>query len=444
MNKRLINFLFKIDNITEHWKALLIIRKAITILFPFILVGVYVELISEAVFHKHGFLNNIYHINQWLPGFKIFSRYFTILDLSINGVISIALTFLIAEITIQRTSRNELVAGVTAAFSFMIMNFNRGILGHTGNHETSWFLEGNLGYSGIFIAIIVGLVTGWIFNHFAVSNTDKGTGKEGHFEQRLSLATQINKTLKPALITLAFFGVLSCIVSFLIKLSANGLLSNPLEFSFTGYSLVLGSAILSLMLNNFIWLLGLIGYFDFNNINSSNMVQNLEYAIQHGSSWGAPNPISLHTLVDSFANIGGPGMALSLFIAIIWRSRDKDIQIIGKTSLLPSIFNVNQSPLVGIALLYDPLLIIPFICTPMVSIIITWSALKLNFMPPSVYPVSETTPGFLAGWLGTGGTWQAFLISIINLLAAVALYLPFVLLHNYFESMRKGGATNEV
>ncbi|MFT8950627.1 MAG: PTS transporter subunit EIIC, partial [Liquorilactobacillus hordei] len=207
---------------------------------------------------------------------------------------------------------------------------------------------------------------------------------------------------------------------------------------------VLGSAILSLMLNNFIWLLGLIGYFDFNNINSSNMVQNLEYAIQHGSSWGAPNPISLHTLVDSFANIGGPGMALSLFIAIIWRSRDKDIQIIGKTSLLPSIFNVNQSPLVGIALLYDPLLIIPFICTPMVSIIITWSALKLNFMPPSVYPVSETTPGFLAGWLGTGGTWQAFLISIINLLAAVALYLPFVLLHNYFESMRKGGATNEV
>ncbi|WP_317760324.1 hypothetical protein [Liquorilactobacillus mali] len=74
---------------------------------------------------------------------------------------------------------------------------------------------------------------------------------------------------------------------------------------------------------------------------------------------------------------------------------------------------------------------------------ITWVALKFNFMPPSVYPVSETTPGFLAGWLGTGGAWQALLFSILNLIIAVVLYLPFVLLHDYFEDIREEGASNE-
>lgn len=440
MNRRRTNFLFKIDNIVARQHCLLIIREAVTVLFPFVLVGLYVELLSDAIFHKHGFLNNIYHISQWFPGFRIFSRYFTILDLSINGVISIALTFLVAKITVRKSSDNQLAAGLTAAFSFMMVNFNRSILGHTQHYYgASRFLEGNLGYSGAFIAIIVGLTTGWIFNQFAAMNKHR----RGLIEQRATLTIRTQKSIMPILITFVFFGLLSCIVSLLVKIGANGLLSSPLQFSFTGYSWILGSAILSIIINNCLWLLGLIGYFDFNNASSSSMVQNLEYAIQHGSSWGAPNQMSIHTLVDSFANIGGPGMALSLLIVVVWRSRNKDLLTIGKTGLFPSIFNINQSLFMGTALLYNPLLIIPFLCTPAVSVLITWIALKLNFMPPSVYPVSETTPGFLAGWLGTGGTWQAFLISILNLMVAIVLYLPFVLLHDHFEGVRKEGADDE-
>ncbi|EJE99320.1 PTS sugar transporter subunit IIC [Liquorilactobacillus mali] len=439
MNKRLTNFLFKIDSSVEHRNYLLTVREAVTILFPFILVGIYVELLSNAIFHRHGFLNNIYHIDQWIPGFKIFSRYFTILNFSTNGVISVALTFLVAKIAVRKSSESELVAGITAAFSFMMMNFNRSVFGHVGHYETNHFLEGSLGYSGVFIAIIVGLTTGWIFNRFTPMNEQKNKS----FKQNVSLARRTQKSIMPVLTTLILFAFLGCIASSLFKNGTAGLSSSPIQFSFIGDNWILGSAILAVALNNCLWLLGLISFFDFNNVNSSNMVQNLEYAIQHGSSWGAPNQISIHTLIDSFANIGGPGMALSLVIAIIWRSHNKDLRIIGKASFLPSAFNINQSLLMGAALLYNPLLIVPFLCTPVVSVLITWIALKFNFMPPSVYPVSETTPGFLAGWLGTGGAWQALLFSILNLIIAVVLYLPFVLLHDYFEDIREEGASNE-
>jgi len=65
----------------------------------------------------------------------------------------------------------------------------------------------------------------------------------------------------------------------------------------------------------------------------------------------------------------------------------------------------------------------------------------LKFMPPVVYPVTRTMPGFLAGWLGTGGTWQALVVSVINLVVATAIYLPFVLLANRTDEV--GGVTHD-
>ncbi|POD89135.1 hypothetical protein S101258_00155 [Lactiplantibacillus plantarum subsp. plantarum] len=58
---------------------------------------------------------------------------------------------------------------------------------------------------------------------------------------------------------------------------------------------------------------------------------------------------------------------------------------------------------------------------------------QLQWMPPVVYPVSKTMPGFLTGWLGTGGDWRALLVSVLNIAIATAIYLPFVLLANHVD-----------
>jgi len=183
-------------------------------------------------------------------------------------------------------------------------------------------------------------------------------------------------------------------------------------------------------LSNLYWLIGIIGPVDFSGNSTTSTVQNLAYALQHGSAWGAPNSITLHTLFDAFANVGGPGMTLALLIAILWRSHNRNYRSVAKVSALPALFNINQSLLVGLPIAYSPILAIPFLLAPIASMIITWTALVLKFMPPVVYPVTKTMPGFLTGWLGTGGTWQALVVSVINLVVATAIYLPFVLLAN--------------
>ncbi|MFT8741503.1 MAG: PTS transporter subunit EIIC [Liquorilactobacillus satsumensis] len=437
MTERLTRYLIKINDFAEHQVYLRVIRETLTLLFPFVLVGTYVDFLSQAIFQKNGFLNSIYHISHWLPGFKVVAKYLTLLDLSINGVVAIAVVFLAANLATRTSTRYNLAASLTAVFAFMIMNFNGSFLAHTGRQQVGKFLENNLSYSGCFLALIVGLVTGWFFNRLGKHMKER----DPNLNTQLTVWARYN--VLPIAVTLLFFGLFSYLVSFFSRTGVNGLVSSLYQLSFSNYEWILLAAILAAILNNGFWFLGIIGSFDFSGSNSGSTVQNLEYAIQHGSPWGAPNPITIHTLFDSFANIGGPGMALSLLIAILWRSRNPNFQLAAKTSLVPSIFNVSQSLLIGLPVLYNPLLVIPFLLSPVASILITWIALKFNFMPPTVYPVSSTAPGFMVGWLGTGGTWQALLVSVLNVAVGTLIYLPFILLNNRIQELRERSAAHE-
>ena len=138
-----------------------------------------------------------------------------------------------------------------------------------------------------------------------------------------------------------------------IVLSVRGL--NGLFYAVSPYHSVIGGVELAIIgvasLSNLYWLIGIIGPVDFSGNSTTSTVQNLEYALQHGSAWGAPNPVTLHTLFDAFANVGGPGMTLALLIAILWRSRNRNYRTVAKTSALPVLFNINQPLLVGYRLL---------------------------------------------------------------------------------------------
>ncbi|WP_057895992.1 PTS transporter subunit EIIC [Liquorilactobacillus oeni] len=437
MTGRLTNFLVKFNSFAKHQVYFQIIHETLTLLFPFVLVGTYVDFLNQAVFQKNGFLNNIYHVKNWLPGFKLLANYLSLLDLSINGVVAIAVVFLAANLATRKNAYYNIAASLTAVFAFMIMNFNGSFLAYTGRQQVNKFLENNLSYNGCFLALVVGLTTGWIFNRLGA----RSKKKDPHLMLRTSAWIRYN--ILPIAITLMLFGMFSYAASFFGRTGANGLVSGLYELSFSNYEWILLTAVCAAFLSNGFWFLGITGSFNFSGINAGSTIQNLEYAIQHGSPWGAPNPITIHTLFDSFANIGGPGMALSLLITILLYSRNQNFQLVAKTSLFPSIFNVSQSLLIGLPVLYNPLLAIPFLLTPVASILITWCALKLNFMPPTVYPVSSSTPGLLIGWLGTGGTWQALLISIINVVAGIAIYLPFIILDNRIKSSRRGEIENE-
>lgn len=420
--------LLKFERVVErqrYWRAL---RDTLTLLFPFVLIGAYVSFLNQAIFQRNGFLNHIYGISRWFPGFKRLTTYTTMLNLSINGIIAVIAAFAAANFVARSAHRDNLLAGLTAAISFMMLNINYNFFSAHGQASGSRFLENNLGTQGIFLALLVGLLTGWFFSHLA---------RRAHSHQELETQTHLLARARnnwvPMVVALLVFSLLGYGLSFVSKGGLNGLFYAVFTLPFSNPGAALLAIIGVASLSNLYWLIGIMGPVDFSGNSATSTVQNLEYALQHGSAWGAPNPVTLHTLFDAFANVGGPGMTLALLIAILWRSRNHNYRLVAKTSALPVLFNLNQPLLVGLPIAYSPLLAIPFLLAPLASMVITWCALKLQWMPSVVYPVSKTMPGFLTGWLGTGGDWRALLVSLINIAVATAIYLPFVLLANQVD-----------
>ena len=411
--------LLKFERVVErqrYWRAL---RDTLTLLFPFVLIGAYVSFLNQAIFQRNGFLNHIYGISRWFPGFKRLTTYTTMLNLSINGIIAVIAAFAAANFVARSAHRDNLLAGLTAVISFMMLNINYNFFSAHGQASGSRFLENNLGTQGIFLALLVGLLTGWFFSHLA---------RRAHSHQELETQTHLLARARnnwvPMVVALLVFSLLGYGLSFVSKGGLNGLFYAVFTLPFSNPGAALLAIIGVASLSNLYWLIGIMGPVDFSGNSATSTVQNLEYALQHGSAWGAPNPVTLHTLFDAFANVGGPGMTLALLIAILWRSRNHNYRLVAKTSALPVLFNLNQPLLVGLPIAYSPLLAIPFLLAPLASMVITWCALKLQWMPPVVYPVSKTMPGFLTGWLGTGGDWRALLVSLINIAVATAIYLP--------------------
>ncbi|MFC6179755.1 PTS transporter subunit EIIC [Lactiplantibacillus daowaiensis] len=432
---KMMNQLQRFDTAVAQQRYFRAIRDTLTLLFPFVLVGAFINVLNQAVFSKNGFFNHIYYLSHWIPGFKLWSQYTTMLSISVNDLIAVIAAFAVANFVVRSTNRDNLLAGLTSALCFVMLNFNFDFFSDQEDANGSQFLEGNLGSQGIFLAILVGLLTGWIFSKLAFKPHDHQL-----IESRTHLLQRAKNNMLPIILSLLIFSAIGFGISFVSPMGLNGIFYAAFKLPFNKISHIMITIFLATLLSNLFWLIGIIGPISFSGNGSVSTVQNLQYAIQHGSAWGAPNPITIHTVYDAFANVGGPGMTLALIIAILWQSRNQDFRLVAKTSWLPAIFNFNQPLLVGLPILYSPLLAVPFLLAPMASMVITWVALKLSWMPPVAYPIYRTMPGFLMGWLGTGGDWRALLVSVINLAVATAIYLPFILINNRIVT---GGADHE-
>lgn len=202
--------------------------------------------------------------------------------------------------------------------------------------------------------------------------------------------------------------------------------------------------ILLLFMGNVISFLGVIApVFLTTGFNTPSFIQNITYAQQHGTAWGSPNTITLHTLYDAFGSVAGPGGVMALIVAVFLVSKTKRIRVISKASVWPAIINVNAPMMFGIPIFLNPLLFLPYVFVPIINSLVGAIVLSLRIVPPAVYRMPPDAPGILQGFLGTGGDWVTLLISIVIFVMDVLLFIPFVRLTDISTGEVKGGVPNE-
>lgn len=83
----------------------------------------------------------------------------------------------------------------------------------------------------------------------------------------------------------------------------------------------------------------------------------------------------------------------------------------------------------GIPVVLNPILLIPFILAPMVTIAFGYVVTMLHICPVMYVQVPWTMPPLLHGFLATGGNIMGAVCELAAIVIAVLVYLPFVFLY---------------
>jgi PTS system cellobiose-specific IIC component len=133
---------------------------------------------------------------------------------------------------------------------------------------------------------------------------------------------------------------------------------------------------------------------------------------------------------DSFVHLGGAGAIIGLLIAIILVSKRQDYKEVSKVSLPASSFQISEPAMYGLPIVLNPLLFIPFLIIPLVLTVIAYLATIAGIAGYTYVAIPWTTPPVLGAFLSTGGDFGAALIALVNLLVAIVMYYPFVVMAN--------------
>ena len=110
----------------------------------------------------------------------------------------------------------------------------------------------------------------------------------------------------------------------------------------------------------------------------------------------------------------------------MWLTKSKRNKAIGRASVVPTFFGVNEPILFGAPLVLNPVFFIPFIFAPIVNVWIFKffvDVLKMNSF--SIF-LPWTTPGPLGIVMGTGFAFWSFVLAIVLIVVDVMIYYPFL------------------
>jgi PTS system cellobiose-specific IIC component len=288
-----------------------------------------------------------------------------------------------------------------------------------------------LGAQGLFVAIIVGCLVGEFLSKLF---------------QFKKLQIKMPDMVPPA-VSRSFSGMLPIVIvvavaaifSFLISMVAPGGINELIYKSLQAPLRDLGGNVFGVLILAFLQTLlfsvGIHGPNTLNAVRSAIFTEqdlaNLEFINNGGSLWDVPYKETWGVLNDMFANMGGTGMTLGLIIAIFIASKRADQREVAKMSLVPGIFQINEPMIFGLPIVLNPILIIPFIITPMANILVGYFAtVVFKIMPTPAIGVPWTTPGIINLFLGTGGNIMGAVVGVVCLAVSVLIYLPFVIASN--------------
>lgn len=126
-----------------------------------------------------------------------------------------------------------------------------------------------------------------------------------------------------------------------------------------------------------------------------------------------------------FIWIGGSGATIGLAILLATVSKSSYGKTLGRTSIVSSIFNINEPIIFGAPIVLNPILIPPFIIVPVVNSSIAYLCTSMGLVNKVTSTPPWTLPGPIGAFLATNGDYRAAILNIVLIISSTVIYYPF-------------------
>ncbi|MCY1052048.1 PTS cellobiose transporter subunit IIC, partial [Mammaliicoccus sciuri] len=285
------------------------------------------------------------------------------------------------------------------------------------NIFNGWEMSGDgvsrLGTTGIFTAIIMSIIAVQLYR-LCVKRQWIIKMPEAVPEGVSRSFTALIPAFLVAFVILAFTGILVAFDTDIFKIIAV-----PFGFVVNLTSSWIGILVIYFLIHA-LWIVGIHGANIISAFITPIVLSNMQLNIE-----GANIPFA-GEFQNSFVVMGGSGATLGLCVFIAFLAKSEQLRVLGKASLAPGLFNINEPLVFGLPIVYNPFLAIPFFLAPMVSASIGYWTIKLELVKPIIAQVPWPSPIGFGAFIGTAGSLMAVLVSLICGFVAFLIWFPFI------------------
>ncbi|HEX2951577.1 MAG TPA: PTS transporter subunit EIIC [Armatimonadota bacterium] len=382
------------------------IRDGVVGALPLILIGSIFMLVAQPPLPSKAALDAYAahpFVGQLLIGFQM-----------LVGLVGLYVAFGVAHSLAKRYNLDALSAGLLSVAALLMTNGMQAIVPPGAEKAVKFIPMMNLGSGGLFMALILGLLVPEV--------------------QRLARKYKLEITMPdgvPPAVGRSFSALIPGII-ILMPLWAivhlfgidlfniiNTVLTKPIMAMSTSGTTGFVVMLAIILVDSVLWLLGVhavailapMSIVWLNNITAN--------------AGGAHHLLNTRESFQFFIWLGGSGATIVLPFLLL-RAKAASLRAIAKVGAVPALFNINEPLIFGVPVMMNATLAIPFVLAPLTALTTTVLATHFGLVPVPSLVVPWTLPGPIGAFFATGGSWQAAVLSAVNIALAGLIYWPFV------------------
>lgn len=409
INERILPYMMKFINT----KSILALKDGLTFAMPLMITGsVFLLIANFPIASVVEFLTNT-GIKDVLN--TAYESTFNIM--AMVGVVGIAYTYTSNE------GYAPLPAGIIALSSFLLLQPNNMV--NANGEIVSVILRSWGAGQGMICAIVIGLIVGRVYCWFI----RKGITIKMPKGVPTGVVNSFNALIPAVVITLG-----STLLYAVFKLGLNTTffewIYTTIQTPLQGLTDSLGGIVIVAFVIPVLWWFGVHGASIVTGVMTGLWTANTaanQALLNSGTELTIANGghIVTQQFYDQFICLTGSGITIGIVVYLLYKAKSKQYKQLGKISVFPALFNINEPVLFGVPIVLNPILALPFICVPVLTAIIEYFAIASGLCPLYTGIMAPwTTPPIISGFI-IGG-WRTALLQVFIIVLSVAIYFPFI------------------